>query len=27
MNLNEVKDKPISDFFEIASELGLEDLW
>ena len=26
MNLSEVKDKPISELVEIASELGLEDL-
>ena len=26
MNLSEVKDKPISDLVDIATELGLEDL-
>ena len=26
MNLSEVKDKPISELVEIATELGLEDL-
>ena len=26
MNLSEVKDKPISELVDIASELGLEDL-
>ena len=26
MNLSEIKDKPISELVDIASELGLEDL-
>ena len=26
MNLSEVKDKPISELIDIATELGLEDL-